>query len=231
MSPIRIGAASTALTADNANDLQANAAQRPKAYLPGSVFPGTYRIGAPAVPIAYAAASFPPGGGVTIAYSDWESIGASLDAAVSRHLAFDAVLLPVRIGRPIALVVKDLTSGVTLFDGEFGAPPPSGEITVLPVDAFGDTKPPFPQGGSPLQFFALSASPSQAELARGITASFAGGTLTVTAAANALPPNVQARLLGLDATASYDWWVIKIKSRYLRLDRLDSHWVKPIEVK
>ncbi len=175
-----------------------NAGQNPKAYLPGAAFAGTYRIAAPTVPLAFVAASYPPGGGVSFAFGEDEGIGAAITAAIARLLPGNAILLPVRLGRPVHLVIRDLSSGVLRFDGELGAPPVAGEVTVLPIDALGDQRAPWPVGGSPLRFFALTAAAGDAEILPGVMVRFLGGQLSVSAQDGALPAGIQARLMGID---------------------------------
>ncbi len=201
--PLRVAAFSATAAAPTAPDtLTANAAQRPKAYLPGMAFPGTYRIAAPVVPMAFFAASYPPGGGVSFAFTEDDSLGASVDASIARLLSFDAILLPARVGHPVHLVVRDLSSGNVRFDGDLGTPAAAGEVTVLPIDALGDHRAPWPVGGSPLRFFALSTSDGDTELLPGLVVRFLGGRLSVVGQDGSVLPASQSRLVGLDDGAN-----------------------------
>ena len=184
------------------NALAGQASLRPKAYLPGAAFPGTYRIAAPTVPMAFLAASYPPGGGVSFAFAEDEWLGAAVDAAVARLLSFSAILLPVRPGHTVHVAIRDLSSGILRFDGDLTPPASPGEVTVLPIDALGDRRAPWPVEGSPLRFYALTATAGSSELAPGVLAQFAGGQLSVTGTGVAFGSPVEVRLIGLDDEAN-----------------------------
>jgi RHS repeat-associated protein len=175
-----------------------------KAYLPGAAFPGQYQIEAPLIPLGFTVfPSFDMNGLVGIWSQGLEGIFATMNAKIAQLLEFDGLLIPARLGQPVHLVLRDLTTGFRLFDGSFD-PPTGPDPIVLPRDVLGDHTPPFPLAGSPLRFFLLDpAAGGSQELDLGISMTLAAAsanrrTLTVAGAAGATDPQSQVRLLGLD---------------------------------
>ncbi|HKI05513.1 MAG TPA: Ig-like domain-containing protein [Thermoanaerobaculia bacterium] len=177
---------------------------RHKQYVPGASFPGQYQIEAPLIPLGFTVF---PSFDMNVLVGSWnrglEGIFTSMNAKIASLLEYDGILIPARLDRPLHLVVRDLSTGFRLFDGTF-APPTGLEPVLLPADAFGDRKPPFPTSGSPLRFFPLNlGAGDEQELDLGIEMNLTEEspthrTLTVQGDAGSASPDAKVYLIGLD---------------------------------
>ncbi len=142
-----------------------------KAYVPGAVYPGRYSVvnstgslGFVAIPLLEVK---------TYAYYDHlqiEGLVAQVNAVIDRFLAFDAILLPTRVGESFTIAGRDLTTGYKFYEASYD-PPAEGEIVFLPAGDQDNGQPPVPSSGSPLRFFTFTAARSETiELADGIEA-------------------------------------------------------------
>ena len=140
-----------------------------KAYVPGAVYPGRYSVVNSTGSIGFAAIPLPEV--KTYAYYDHQQIEglvAQINAVIDRFLAFDAILLPTRLGETFSIAGRDSTTGYKFYEASYD-PPTAGEILFLSEGDQVTPEPPIPVSGSPLRFFTVTAARSETiDLAEGI---------------------------------------------------------------
>ncbi|MDA8017399.1 MAG: DUF6531 domain-containing protein [Thermoanaerobaculia bacterium] len=171
-----------------------------KRYVAETVFPGAYHVEDPLRELGFIAMPTPSAVYINLITSAFDGLVTRVNQAISQFLEYDAVLIPVWVGQPFELEVRELSTGFLMFSGAF-QPPPQDELTILPYDTWGDTTAPVPIEGSPLRFhnFLFTESAS-GELEPGVSWSFDGNQLRIAARAGALRPGSEIVLLDADAS-------------------------------
>ncbi|MGH3373771.1 MAG: Ig-like domain-containing protein, partial [Actinoallomurus sp.] len=170
-----------------------------KSYVTGSAFPGQYQVAAAQIPLGFTIfPSFDMNFLVGIWNLGMEGMATVIDAEVASLLEGDGILIPTRRNQPYTIVVRDLTTGFRLYQNTFAAPT-NGDLIPLPPDVYGDTTPPQPLGGSPVQIIPLIFSGSEdQEVGLGIIAHLVGGSITIAGGAGSTQQQIEIHLVGLD---------------------------------
>ena len=174
-----------------------------KAYVPGAVYPGRYSVVNSTGSIGFAAIPLPEV--KTYAYYDHQQIEglvAQINAVIDRFLAFDAILLPTRLGETFSIAGRDSTTGYKFYEASYD-PPTAGEILFLSEGDQVTPEPPIPVSGSPLRFFTVTAARSETiDLAEGIEvvvdAPTQSGTLSVQGSLGEAGAGLHIHVIGLD---------------------------------
>ena len=178
-----------------------------KAYVPGAVYPGRYSVFNSTGSIGFVAIPLPEV--KTYAYYDHQQIDglvAQVNAVIDRFLAFDAILLPTRLGETFSIAGRDSTTGYKFYEASYD-PPTAGKILFLSEGDQVSPEPPIPVSGSPLRFFTVTAARSETiDLAEGIEvvidAPTQSGTLTVQGSLGEVGEGLHVRVIGLDDEAT-----------------------------
>ncbi len=173
-----------------------------KKYLPGAAVPGTYHVENPLEEVRYFVLPLQGSNVLFNAFArSWDGIVAVVNQSIEQLLAFDGILMPSIIGRPLEIEVRELTTHYLMFEGTFD-PPASGELIVLEPDNWTDTTAPVPIGGSPIRFFQLlfGERAARGDLDAGISYQFDPDSelLTVIGEPGSAHAEVQVRWLNVD---------------------------------
>jgi len=170
-----------------------------KSYVTGSAFPGQYQVAAAQIPLGF---TIFPSFNMNFLVGIWnlgmEGMATAIDQAVATLLEGDGILMPTRRHEPYTIVVRDLSTGFRLYENTFAAPT-GDDFIPLPPDVYGDTVPPVPVGGTPVQFVPMNFSGStEQEVSPGIKARLVNGHITIHGEENSTQNKIKVHLLGLD---------------------------------